>query len=1279
MKERGGLATTIALVIATILGVSYMPRKAADSLNSAESQSSGAGGTHAGTKTPPQRKEAPIASCDQIAKRFWRIYPAGAPVPMPDSCYPSGATPAGKPAAAPSDLYFAVAIVPNPVQTHLPLMFDRSIEAIQQAVEDSGYSYDESWFPWNQSEKDYDTLSDEEQSAQLEAELQQQPGIMVFRRGMNPEKIAETLAQCTNTASGGQIDPNCVYLDRGEFENHFDRQLVVFVVAEQPTGGISDAQFEHALEWMRSIHPGHVEQPLLILGPTFSGTLPSLARQLNSATVKPYVAGVQIYSGTASSESSVQWFQLYLAKLQGELQQDGWKGSLKFRTFFEGDSLMTDRFLCYLQHEGYPLNRVAILSEDETAFGKAESPPAQNSQATSDFLCQDRRAGQREGTPLYLYYPRDIAVMRSAYEKQSIFAAGKAQSSGPSTSLQGDLSESAGNEHDTVRSYGGQLTPLAQEAELFGITNVLDSKKIEYVIVRSSNSLDQLFLSEFLRRSYPGGRVVIDGADLMFRRGMQGASLRGVILLSPYPLLSWTHDLVPPLEGQRSHSYRVFPQDASEGIYIAARELFKSLPGAGSGASVADYAAPKLGSVTGPENDADHRPATWVTVVGHRQFWPLAVLNENTETEHPGRNPFGPKDKSLLEPEAQHGDVPKLQYGLPGEMIALLAFCSLLALWHWYCCSKGSIFRPPRLRAYFAPVPYWQQPTLIFLGSLLLGCLGVTLVYVAGFSVTVLSWPYATGMLSVVVAIVALAFAGCLQNFRLKVVAGDRIHERSVLARLRRWRRVFAVAWLPAVLAFALAHYLFLTAHLTAANRFPTYWRSVFLRSGVSPLLPQVLLILGFYAWFWFSLHGLALFGDDRPVLPWASELPSYATSADYGEGEHQKASRVVQMFRMFSREGSADNIERNALPLGRRYLKSLMVLLPTAVAVLWVALGEPSFSTLGDRRFGTAIFLVVGIYIALILADTLQLVNTWSQLRQLLIYMDRLRLRRTLSTLRGLYGGSVWKLSGNVLEERYRLISRQFESMRNLQNALAAWTTADDAEAKRKQLAVDQMTKCEQSGRDFATWYVDLLNDDEKRPAKEYDISTLSKFQEMLATTAGCVLQQVVMPEWQTDSQSLIRGAGSNDKDAEFEKLVDALPPHVRAAEEFFLLPYMGFIQNTLGRVRTIGISIVVMFFAVTIAVSSYPFDPLPVIGAVFLILFALVGVAVVFAYAEMSRNATLSRIANTTPGELGWDFWVKMIALGAGPLLGLLSTLFPSMTDFIVSFLQPGAQAIK
>jgi hypothetical protein len=239
---------------------------------------------------------------------------------------------------------------------------------------------------------------------------------------------------------------------------------------------------------MRRVHPGHTDQPLLILGPTFSGTFPSLSRQLTVDTVRPYQQGVRVFSGSANSEASVRWFQLYLAKVQGTLHQEGWNGALKFRTFFESDSLMTDRFLCYLQHEGYPLGQVAILSEDETAFGKAESPDQATPQKKPASRCLNTPSGGSEGTPVYLYYPRDIASLRTAYEQQSIFSAGKPQSGAPSSSLRGNLSEPASSEHDTVRTYGGQLTPLAQEAELFSTAKRSSSSSFAAAIPLISSS-----------------------------------------------------------------------------------------------------------------------------------------------------------------------------------------------------------------------------------------------------------------------------------------------------------------------------------------------------------------------------------------------------------------------------------------------------------------------------------------------------------------------------------------------------------------------------------------------------------------------------------------------------------------------------------------------------------------------------------------------------------------------------------------------------------------------
>jgi len=46
-----------------------------------------------------------------------------------------------------------------------------------------------------------------------------------------------------------------------------------------------------------------------------------------------------------------------------------------------------------------------------------------------------------------------------------------------------------------------------------------------------------------------------------------------------------------------------------------------------------------------------------------------------------------------------------------------------------------------------------------------------------------------------------------------------------------------------------------------------------------------------------------------------------------------------------------------------------------------------------------------------------------------------------------------------------------------------------------------------------------------------------------------------------------------------------------VRSAKDFFALPYLAFIQNILGHVRTIVLGSLWLFVATTLAVWSYPF----------------------------------------------------------------------------------------
>jgi hypothetical protein len=230
-----------------------LPRKAAESGNATETPAKAPAGTPAGASGAQTAVEpSPISECQEIFDHIRRFYEGNGYYPA--SCFPGiKDPPALTPPNPPADLNFVIATVPNPVQTHLPLLFDRSVEAIQQAVQDEGYTYDGSWFPWDDTAKDHDSSSDEELAKALKEKQHRQPGVLVFRRGLDHP------VEQRQPYSGG---------------------LIVFLVGEQPTGGIDDAQFEAALQWLTTLQPNLTKGTLRILGPTFTGSLPSLARQL---------------------------------------------------------------------------------------------------------------------------------------------------------------------------------------------------------------------------------------------------------------------------------------------------------------------------------------------------------------------------------------------------------------------------------------------------------------------------------------------------------------------------------------------------------------------------------------------------------------------------------------------------------------------------------------------------------------------------------------------------------------------------------------------------------------------------------------------------------------------------------------------------------------------------------------------------------------------------------------------------------------------------------------
>jgi len=171
-----------------------------------------------------------------------------------------------------------VALVPDPLKTHLSLVFDRYVDALEQAIQDGQFDFNRALLPWDDRDhpesSNFGTRVDERDYVRGE---QQAPGVLIFRR---------------HHIAGEKPPPEPM------------ETLVVFVVGESPTAGVNRRQFITAVRLAKQLALQAEEaQPLTIIGPSFSGSLYSLATLLKSESGS--FSGITIASGTVSDPDSV--------------------------------------------------------------------------------------------------------------------------------------------------------------------------------------------------------------------------------------------------------------------------------------------------------------------------------------------------------------------------------------------------------------------------------------------------------------------------------------------------------------------------------------------------------------------------------------------------------------------------------------------------------------------------------------------------------------------------------------------------------------------------------------------------------------------------------------------------------------------------------------------------------------------------------------------------------------------------------------------------------------
>ena len=130
--------------------------------------------------------------------------------------------------------------------------------------------------------------------------------------------------------------------------------------------------------------------------------------------------------------------------------------------------------------------------------------------------------------------------------------------------------------------------------------------------------------------------------------------------------------------------------------------------------------------------------------------------------------------------------------------------------------------------------------------------------------------------------------------------------------------------------------------------------------------------------------------------------------------------------------------------------------------------------------------------------------------------------------------------------------------------------------------------------------------------------------------------------------------------------------------AEEFVALRFVGLIHYQSAQLKNLVGLLGIGFVVAVLAVGSYPFLAARQCVWSLAAVFVVFGAAIIVSFAQMDRDAVLSRLNGTVAGHLDWSFYLRAVSYGGLPLLTLLASQFPSFGRSLLTWLEPALNAL-
>ncbi len=1126
------------------------------------------------------------------------------------------------------EIEFVIATLPEPIASPLRSKFDSYLDAIQSAAETAGYVLDRFNLPWQVPEKG---------SPQGFALGQQ----LVLRW---EEDTKDGLPKPTGSfvsVEGNKKEQTRFLTEPGILlfrHNQEKKLLLVLVVGETPTWGVRKEALANALDlvsWLSNYWPDKPPQrfpevakgppQIRILGPSFSGSAKSIDLALDAwlATHQPLpLPQVTIISGTATA-------------VRDEFEPKG-----RFTATTVSDSQRNHLIECYLMHLG--ANHIALLSESGTLRGfhySSEAHPHAMGDASADSGCRNAPLplgpmrvvldwlGRRPPPApriLYLKYPLHISNLRNASRSAATPATPQLALGRRNLPFSEEQSEAGGYVIPTFSSREAYYDELVLDRLL----STIHRERIKYVEIVATDNEDLIFLAQQIRSKCPDTVIVSLSEDLRFLHSDVNQDLRGMLVFSTYPLFSanqsWTYPFTGEGqrftgegqrfigEGQRSQ----FPSDNAEGVYNATLALL------GKAESMLEYSIPFEKLPT--------KPPLWVSIVGTDDFWPVAYMpidDDPGEVLYPAG--LRPPPKGPIEVASALYPRPFLIGFLLMSLFSLAASLSLLKessnlrvssffarffwLWNWVPASLSMLWGDAVI-----PGNRPMRRTILF------ECATILLVlYAIVFFYYLLPWLPGSGFKSDVVSwhpsvlVETLAVTACI-TLSLQLLAVFTTLVGACAAATSISRKVGLVAVLPFSLVAAYS-----VTELTVNFKQPSiierpsifaFLRSVDLRSGVSPLVPILLMGGAGLVLVLCSLRRLNLL--EQCPLP----SPFLNLKSTSFEGVTKLEDQIIHL------------LECSALRL-----PGLPLLLPAFFAI-WAALhqGRASYPVDGPA-FDYALFATSVLVYAGFLAVFLRFTGVWLSLRSLLRRLYWHPTRGSYESLReSLPGDQTARKRIYLVEPRptYAAMEASLQSAREIQQRV---------NLPYLRVAVDCAERCLLRAYKLETGATDNWRE---------SVSARLHAERTVAIVTGAVAS-IFDGEWR------LAGAAQTASRSDQEVVTEL----IRQANLCIAARVVDFLRQVLAQLQNLALFGTTGMLLMLLAMSSYPFpqrDTLlwlswaTLLGAVLLLLIVFV---------QMNRDRIISLLSGTTPGKLEWDssFLIQVTVFGVVPILTLLGAQFP------------------